>query len=400
MQKPSLRIWNRSFIGVFVANCAVQFAHQMANSLVSKFTDSLGATATLVGAVAGTFAVTSLLFKFVSGPAIDAWNRRYIMMFGMSVMAISYLGYSISTTVPMIVAFRLLQGAGQAFTTTCCLTVAADSLPPEKFSSGIGIYSMAQAAFMAIGPAIGLALVRGFGYRLTFRISTVIMLLGIFASAQIRVEPAGFKKIKISLRSTVSREVLLSASSLFFLMISFCIIQAFLIIYAEGKGVEGIGYYFTVYAGTLLISRPLVGKLTDRFGIARVIVPAMCCFALSFFLISTAASLPAFLLAAFISSFGYGACQPAIQTLAMKCVPLERRGAASSTCYIAQDLGTLIGPTIAGMLVDSAGYAIMWRAMTAPIFLSMIVVYVTRGRIGNIEKVFRERQQAAPEGHR
>jgi len=154
------------------------------------------------------------------------------------------------------------------------------------------------------------------------------------------------------------------------------------------QNVANIGYYFTVYAGTLIITRPLAGYLTDRLGLVKILVPAMAFFAGAFILISYAFSLPMFLLAAFISAFGFGACHPIIMTFSMKCVPPQRRGAASSTNYIGLDLGNLAGPVIAGSLVDRFSYPFMWRIMIFPVVIALMLVIINRSRI---DKIFRNK---------
>ena len=173
---------------------------------------------------------------------------------------------------------------------------------------------------------------------------------------------------------------------------AFSVINSFLIIFAGRQGVEHIGYYFTVYAVTLLFTRPMVGKLTDQYGLVKVAVPALCCFAFSFYMISCSDALWMFLLAGFVAAFGYGACQPAIQTLAMKCVPVDKRGAASSTNYIGTDSGNLIGPILSGAIVERFGYVQMWRMMTIPMGISLLLMITLRKKIVKIETDFKERK--------
>ena len=159
--------------------------------------------------------------------------------------------------------------------------------------------------------------------------------------------------------------------------------------YVNKLGVDGnIGIYFTVYACTLLLTRPLIGKLSDKFGVIKILFPAMVCFMAAYWLISFASALWMFILAAIVSAFGLGACQPSVQALCMKCVPPERRGAASSTCYIAQDLGNLAGPVAAGLIVEYFGYVSMWRIMTIPILIACGYVLLIRGRIRQVEQEF------------
>ena len=156
-------IWNRTYTSVFLANSLLFLGMNTVNTLVAKYADYLGATATVVGIVSSLFALTALIFKVFSGPAIDAFNRRNILMLAILTISLSFFGFGISKNVTMLFAFRLLQGCGQAFTATCCLALAADALPPEKFGVGIGTFTLAQAVCQAIGPTVGLTLSKSIG---------------------------------------------------------------------------------------------------------------------------------------------------------------------------------------------------------------------------------------------
>jgi MFS family permease len=90
-----------------------------------------------------------------------------------------------------------------------------------------------------------------------------------------------------------------------------------------------------------------------------------------------------FLLAALVSAFGYGACQPAVQTLSMKCVPKERWGAASSTNYLGQDLGQLVGPVVAGMAIEQTSFSTMWQLMTIPVLMALVIVWINAKKISS-----------------
>ena len=381
-------IWNRLYTCVFTSNVLLFLGMQIVNTLVSKYADYLGATATVVGVVSSLFALSSLLLKVISGPAIDAFNRKYILIAAITVIAISFFGFSISSNVPMILAFRLLQGCGQAFTATCCLALVADALPAEKFGVGIGTFTLAQAICQAVGPMAGLALADQFGYRIAFVIAALCTSCAIFSASLIQTPEREYSKFKICKRNIFAREAVLPAVLLFLLQMTSCNINSFLVIYADRLGVENIGLFFTVYAITMLFAPTSVGRLADRYGTVRALIPAMTFFAISFLLISFSSSLPMFLLAAVVSAFGYGAAQPAVQALGMKFVSKERRGAASSTSYIGQDLGNLLGPILAGIIVEKFGYPAMWRLMIIPVILAIVLTVLQRDRIIMTEERF------------
>jgi MFS family permease len=383
-------IWNPVYRCVFTANALLFLGIQMVNTLIAKYADYLGAAPVTVGIVSSLFAFTALVFKIFSGPAIDSFNRKYILMVAIFVIALSFFGFGFSRSVGMLFVFRLFQGCGQAFTATCCLALAADSLPPDKFSAGIGTFTLAQAACQAIGPAAALSLAEMAGYKLTFIIAGCLTLGAVAAASRISIIHQKNKVFKISPKTIAAKEAIIPAILLFFLQMTFSTINAFLVIFAGNRGVMNIGLFYTLYAAAMLISPRTIGSIADRFGFVKAVTPALIFFALSFFIISVSNSLLMFLMAAIVAAFGYGAAQPAVQTICMKSVPETRRGAASSTSYIGQDLGNLAGPIIAGTIVEQMGYPIMWRTMIIPVAAVMFLSIVFRRQIHGIEKSFRQ----------
>ena len=144
------------FLSVFFANMAFNLGQQMSNSLLSVYAAELGASKTQIGVLMSMFAMTALAFRFVAGPAMDSLNRKYLLIGSCTIMATAYVGFSVSEGIGALQGFRLLQGIGNAFGNVCCLAIASETLPKNKFNAGIGFYSCAQVIAQSIGPAVGL----------------------------------------------------------------------------------------------------------------------------------------------------------------------------------------------------------------------------------------------------
>ncbi len=358
----------------------------MVQTLVTKYASGLGATERTIGVIASAFALTALLFKFVSGPAIDAFERKFILFGSMLLLAFAFLGYSFSGSVEAVIAFRLLQGCAQAFTATGYLAMAADALPTDKMGSGLGIFTLAQSVCMAVSPAVGLKIADKYGFPATFAVAAGLVFCAALLSLTIKPLPREKRKFKLGLDGFIAKEALLPMVFLSLVYTSASLVNSYLVIYAtEVRGLESIGFYFTVNTAVMLLARPFVGRLTDKYGFTKVFIPALGCFALSFFIISISTSLWMFLLAAVASAFGNGVCHPLVNALSMKAVPKKRRGAGSGTTYVGVDLGNLAGPSLAAAVIATMGYAWMWRIMTIPIFLAVIMAFALRGRIAALE---------------
>lgn len=383
------KIWNPLFINVLLVNMTMNFGQFMMSSLIGPLASFLGASPTLVGTIVSAFSITCLLVKPVSGTIIDTCSKKKILVAAISVTMLAFVIYSLAQTPQMVFVARLIHGLGMGFTTSTCLALATEALPTKKLTQGIGYYSLAQTIAAAVGPTIGLSMVNRWGYSAAFRVGAVVMGLAVLLAATMKTRqcevPRG--KLRITLGDMVAREALLPAAFLFFLALSSGTISSFLVIYArDEQGVDRIGLYFTVNAICLLVSRPLIGRLGDKYGIHRVLLPALLVYGAALFVISWASSLPAFLLAAVINSFGYGAAQPIIQALCMKSVPKERRGVASTTSYIGTDVGYLIGSPVAGALATAFGYSTMFRCMVVPVGMAVILLLVSYRKIRSISE--------------
>ena len=141
-----------------------------------------------------------MIFKVFSAPAIDTLNRKHILLGAIFVLLISAFGYAFTRTIPMLIIARLITGAGLAFTTTVCLTIASDALPPEKMSSGIGLFSLGSVIGQALGPTTGLKLVELLGYKQAFLLFAVILVLALGITWAAKIKYTRNRMFVISLR--------------------------------------------------------------------------------------------------------------------------------------------------------------------------------------------------------
>lgn len=391
-------IWNKMFVSIFLINIALNMGQQMSNSLLSLYAKSTGAPADQIGQLMSMFAVTALIFRFISGPAMNSFNRKTLVVMAMCFMATAYVGFSFAPAISkalgievisVLKCFRLIQGVGNAFGNSCCLTIVSDALPRDKFSTGMSYYACALVISQAIGPTVGIFIRDLFGYQSTYLIFFGIMLTAILGASLVKVAPNERVPFRLEINNMIAKEALVPAGVTFLVAMGFTSISSFLLVYAEERGIGGASLFFTVYAVTMLGTKPIIGKLTDHYGFVKVAIPAVLMTIFSLVLIAYASGLPILLAAAFVNAFGYGAVQPMLQSLCMKSVRPERRGTASGTNYISSDLATIIGPTVCGGVAAAFGYTpVMWLVMAIPIFVGVLFIFIFRKHINKIESAF------------
>ncbi|NLV50564.1 MAG: MFS transporter [Clostridiales bacterium] len=390
-KRDSSRIWNSSFIKIFIVNFAMSSGQFMMNTLIPKYAYQLGGAASVAGLVSGIFAVTALGIRPVAGPAMDHFRKNKLLPIAIGIITAAYIVYGFADSIGLLIAARLIHGIGVGCASPLCLAMASNALPAEKMASGLGIFSLASAVATAAGPTIGLSLSAAIGYNLTFFICAALMFISFLLSLMLRSDsPAAEGRFRISLNQIVAPEVLLSTLVLFFLVVAYSGINSFLAIYGGICGVKDIGLFFTTNAVTLIFIRPLSGRIADKYGIDKTVLPGMLIFMIALVFISFSRTLPMFLAAGVITAFGFGISQPMIQTMNMQLVPKERRGAAGNTNFLGIDCGFLVGPPLAGAIISSVqgstgneitGFAAMYRLMIIPAVIALVIFALTRKKL-------------------
>lgn len=384
-------IWTKDFINIFILNFVMSMGQFMMNTLIPKYAYHLGAVATVVGVVTGIFAVTALALRPIAGPAMDYFKKNRLLTMAIGLITFAFILYGFSKSIPMLIAARLIHGIAMSVSAPLSLALVSNIVPYEKMASGLGVYALGSAISTAVGPTIGLRLVDTIGYNATFFICAALLLLSFILSFQLKADtPDRTERFKISLNKIIAPEVLLPTLVIFFLAFAHSGINSFIAIFGELNGVKEIGLYFTASAICMIFIRPISGRIADKYGHDKSVIPGLFLFIVALILISFSNSLPMFILAGAITAFGYGSSQPIIQTMIMQLVPKERRGAAGNTNFIGIDCAFLIGPTVAGFIITSIenntgnevlGFSMMFRIMVIPVIIAMVIFWFRRKKL-------------------
>lgn len=388
-------IWNRNFTTIFIINNFTALGFHILTPTLPKYTLSLGFSSDIAGLVITMFTITAIMIRVFAGRILDNRKKKGILIFSLILISAAVLGYSRSTTITALIFFRLLHGIGWGLTTTANSTIAAESLPVDRLGRGIGIFGIGSSLASAIAPNLGLQIVDAFGFSAMFLISSGLAVTGGLISilivdkemrqnAKKAGSPSNSKRRLSDIGfSFFAKKAIFPAALMALINISYNSISTFIAVYAENKGISGIGYYFTVAAVFLLITRPLFGRLSDHLQKEIVFYPCAILFSLVFVVIYFANSLGWLLVAAALYGLGYGGLQPTIQVWCVKAAGEGNTGKANSTYYTAVDIGQGIGATLAGVLAVHLGYSYMYLCMIIPIIIMVTLFtlfYVFKNR--------------------
>ena len=376
-QNPA-RLLNGQYVLLTAINFLVSVSYSMVSTIMAKYLGSIGLTIAVSGAITGAFSIASMVARPFTGVINDRFNRKMLLTAATAGMALCTMLYGVTDVYGVLLAVRLMHGMFFAFSSTVNMAVIPELVPEKRVTEGLSYYGVVQSLGVAAGPSVGLALINLGGYRINFFCSGLLAIAGAAAALTLRPfrKPAADARKRRSLRWTdiIAVECLAYAAVDVAIAMANGLENSMIALYGAEQGIANIGWYFTISAVVLCVTRVAFGRLADRRGVAFSLYPGLGLMILGFLILWRASSPWMFAAASVIKTVGVGMARPAIQAACVKAVPPERRGSASSTYYIGSDIGQGTSPAIGGRIVDLTGsYGLAFPLFTLPLALGAVL---------------------------
>lgn len=362
------RLWTGNFIRACVANFLLFFAFYLLIPIFPLFLiDEFDASKSLIGVVLSSYTLAALLFRPISGFLLDLFRRKPQYLIAYFAFVITFVSYPLLTTINLFLLFRILHGLSFGFVTTAGNSLVVDILPASRRGEGLGFFGIANNLAMVVGPMTGLMMHGKVSYDMIFYLAIIAGLVGFVFAVSIKVSTV-----------TITRERQVIGFDRFFLLkgfragfsllltgIPYGMFMTYLAIYGMELGISsGLGWFFTLLAVGLVVSRMFSGKMVDKGRLNLAIELGLIVSAGGLLLLASLQRLTSvdmsvvhalFYVIPIVLGVGYGLTFPAYNTLFMNLAPNNRRATASSTFMTSWDIGVGIGLILGGNFADSEG---------------------------------------------
>ncbi|MCX5521244.1 DHA2 family efflux MFS transporter permease subunit [Kaistia defluvii] len=163
--------------------CIGSFMGQFDASVVQLALPHLAEVFQLRETVTSWVALAYLLSFSVSLPVFgwlcQQYGRKPLYLFGMATFLIASLLCSIATSLPQLIAFRVLQGLGAGLLGANSVSILVRAAGKERRGRAMGIFSAAQAVGVSLGPIVGGLLIGSLGWRSIFWVTPPIGVIGL-----------------------------------------------------------------------------------------------------------------------------------------------------------------------------------------------------------------------------
>ena len=381
------RLWNRSFILCLCNNLFLfTYYYALLTVLPIYIMKDLGGTVKEAGLALTLFLVSSIAVRPFSGLIVEKLGKKIAFRGSELLFVLFAFSYLFADSMWTLLLIRFIHGIWFSILTTVTVPIANDFIPDRRKGEGMGYFVMSTNLAVVFGPLIALTVLQFTDFKMLFALLTAVISLGFIFCLIIPVQ----QQDKVAFTAETQEKKCLGwhdiietrAIPIGFVALltafAYSSIMSFITAYSESKALLAYtSLFFIVFAISMIVVRPWVGKIYDRKGASAVIYPSFIFFAIGLVVVSFISNQWLLWLSAIFIGIGYGSLFPCFQTIAIQSVPKQRMGHAISTFFTLFDLGMAIGSVILGLMIAYYGYQLSYLFCAVITVLTLFVYKYT-----------------------
>jgi len=173
----------------------------IANVALPHIAGSLGASTDQSTWVLTSYLVSNAIVLPLGGWASSLMGRRNFFVFCITVFTIASFLCGAAPTLPMLLIFRVIQGAGGGGMQPMAQAIMADSFEPHKRGQAFALYGLVAVLAPSIGPTLGGWITDNYTWRWIFFINIPVGILAFILVTRLVEDPPWIKPDKSKLRN-------------------------------------------------------------------------------------------------------------------------------------------------------------------------------------------------------
>ena len=337
--------------------------------VLPQFAQSFGVGATASSVVVSAFAFFRLVFAPGGGRLIARLGERPVYLIGLVIVAISTGATAFAQTYWQLLVFRGLGGIGSVMFTVSAVALMVRLSPPTIRARVSSAYASSFLIGGIGGPVVG-GLLGNLGLRVPFIVYAIALLVAasvvaiFLGGASLRPDEGSAALPTMTVRDGWKDSAYRAAVASGFAngWANFGVRNAILPLFAAvviGKQPWVAGMALAVFAAGNAIGLTVAGRMSDRIGRKPFIVAGLLVSGVATAVTGFSSNLPTLVALSVIAGLGSGTLNPAQQASLADVVGRERNGGPALAAFqMSADTGAIIGPVVAGLLVDVGSYGL------------------------------------------
>jgi len=374
---------NKMFMTLFIDYLIMLTGFYLVISVFYGYiTQQINLTSQFAGIVLGIFSFAAMLMRPLSGLLSERINHSLLLRVSVGSMILAEIIYWLAATPSLLLAARIINGAGFALASTIMVVEVYKSIPVSKAGSAIGAFGLTNVIAASVGPLLGTKLLLHFGYPAVF-ISSIGLYALMFICIPKTEEVEAEAKRPLTLQSFFAPKVVFYACIGGVFSFVSAILSSYIVSFGNALGGLDLSLFFSFNAIAVFVIRLIGGKIYDKKGIFVAGPPTMIFMAIALFLVGYSQVInpgnpsPIIFISAVILAIGQGVAWPALQTISLQTMDKSQSGAASGTYSLGADIGQMLGPVFAGYVlgkyIGETGYFYLFRYSGAIVIIATLI---------------------------
>ena len=169
---PSRRTW--TLVLVSVGLFMVVLDNLVVNVALPSIHHDFGASIQALEWTVNGYVLAYAVFLLTGAALGDRLGRKRMFIAGITIFTLASAASALAPSVGALIAARALQGLGAAISTPLTLTLLAEAFPPERRGLAIGVWSGISGIAVALGPLVGGAVTQAASWHWIFWLNVPI----------------------------------------------------------------------------------------------------------------------------------------------------------------------------------------------------------------------------------
>ncbi len=384
------------FATLFLAVFSVTLGVGLVLPFLPVYAHELGATGLYIGFMFGVFSLSRTAFLPYFGKISDRKGRKPFITTGLLAYFLVSIAYIFSKSVELFILIRFFQGIASAMIFPVALAYVGDITPERREGFIMGLFSVSLYGGLSVGPVIGGVVKDSFGIQISFLSMGLFNFAG-FLLCLILLPPRKEEKPRSKTKPPLNYRALMKdryIGGLFIFRFAYTtcigIVWAFLPLFADSEfnlSSSLIGTLLMVGVLTTGLLQTPMGLLADRFNKRILIAIGGLVAGGAMFSFVRVHSILGLFFASTLFGIGGGIAIPSVMAMT---VILGRRthsmGSIMGLLAMGHSLGMLLGPILAGIMMDAFQLGMGFIVGTAVMVLGVIVSLVLTANFQTLVK--------------
>ena len=371
------RLWTRDLVFV-LAGVFLLFTNTTGLVSVLPVVAGESGGSSAAGLVTGCFYFPAVATQLQMPWVMNRVRARWVLVAAFSLLGLPCVFYAIAPgSLALVLATTAVRGIGFGIATVAVGTLAAQLAPPARRGTVLGVSGLLAGIPPVFAPAMGLWLLDGVGAKAAFLAAGAVGVVGAVLSLALHSRPAaGRPRPEGLLRAIVGPALRWPFSWFLIVSLTRGAAVSFVPLWLIHGGWASASTYLLVFGTLAYLARWGGGRLVDRYGARRLVVPgAVSSLAGLVLLASGNHAGGAVVAAGLLFGLGYGLLATSSQLDMLSRWSTDSFAVPTTAWNIAIDFGVGLGGVFVGLVASIGGYsAAFWVLPVAMAFVLALIL--------------------------